>query len=124
MLQWIDCGELEEWGRPKTYEKRENFQNYINAIWQYPSFKPDLILIDGRFRVACFLTSLLNSNPGTKIIFDDYFDRAQYHIVEEFIQPIGKCGRQALFIVPMEEFETLSIEKIKLEILNFRYVLD
>ena len=124
MFQWIDCGELEEWGRPKTYEKRENFQNYINAIWQYPSFKPDLILIDGRFRVACLLASLLNSNPGTKIIFDDYFDRPHYHVVEEFIQPIDKCGRQALFIVPSAELDTLLIEKIKLEILNFRYVLD
>ena len=124
IFQWIDCGELGEWGRPKTYEKRENFQNYINAIWQYPSFKPDLILIDGRFRVACFLASLLNSNPGTKIIFDDYFDRPYYHVVEEFIQPIDKCGRQALFIVPTAEFDSLLIEKIRQEIFNFRYVLD
>ena len=74
--------------------------------------------------MTCFLASLLNSNPGTKIIFDDYFDRPYYHVVEEFIQPIDKCGRQALFIVPTEEFDSLLIEKIRQEIFNFRYVLD
>ena len=33
---------------------------------------PDLILIDGRFRVCCFLSSLKYGNVGTKILFDDY----------------------------------------------------
>ena len=32
----------------------------------------DCVLVDGRFRVCCFLTSLKNAEQGTRIIFDDY----------------------------------------------------
>ena len=45
-----------------------------------------------------FLTSLKYAKTGTKIIFDDYFNRPEYHLVEEFVKPSEACGRQALFI--------------------------
>ena len=31
------------------------------------------------------------------IIFDDYFDRPYYHIVEKYLKVHQKCGRQAIF---------------------------
>ena len=95
-LKWIDVGEVENWGYPKSFNKRKNFPIYANWLWQQNE-TPDLILIDGRFRVLCFLTSLKFSPKGTKILFDDYRDRQFYHIVEEFCPIIDRCGRQALF---------------------------
>jgi hypothetical protein len=59
-------------------------------------------LVDGRFRVCCFLTSLKYAEPGTKIIFDDYFNRPQYYLVEEYLKPVEKCNRQALFVKPSD----------------------
>ena len=56
-LNWIDLGELEDWGRPKTYSHRKNFMDYISVVWQFNNIA-DVILIDGRFRVACFLFCL------------------------------------------------------------------
>ena len=55
--------------------------------------------MDGRFRVACFLTSLLNADAGSIIIFDDYTLRPEYHIVEIFEKPIEINKRQAAFQV-------------------------
>lgn len=98
-IRWIDIGELREWGRPKTYTHRAQFPAYIESIWNREQ-TPELVLVDGRFRVSCFLYSLLHATPGMNIIFDDYTTRAQYHVVEEFVKPTETCGRQACFIVP------------------------
>lgn len=95
-IEFADCGPLGDWGRPLTYEFRDKFASYTEKIWTGGS-KPDTVLIDGRFRVCCFLTSLLRADPGTKLIFDDYNDRIHYHVVEEVLKPVEKCGRQALF---------------------------
>jgi hypothetical protein len=114
-----DLGEVEEWGRPATYGLRENFALYSQFIWRVAR-KPDTVLIDGRFRVACFVASLLNANAGTRILFDDYSDRRHYHVIEEILEPIELCGRQALFHVP-EAFDRQGAAQIAVD---FRMVMD
>ena len=119
ILNWIDLGELEEWGRPKNYSHRNNFLDYISVVWQFKTVA-DVILIDGRFRVACFLYSLLKSKQGSIIIFDDYTNRSYYHIVEDIIPVFDLCGRQAVFKVP-KRFNKNEANKL-LE--KFIYVFD
>ena len=95
----VDIGEVGAWGRPLSYAKRNSFSQYFTAGFS-DSFNPNVVLIDGRFRVACFLTAMLLSEPGTKIIFDDYVGRSKYHVVEEIFHPSKTSVRQALFIRP------------------------
>ena len=116
---WVDLGELTNWGRPISYKKRDNFIFYISKLWLGEN-KPDLVLVDGRFRVACFLYSLLNSKINTYIFFDDYNNRPWYHIVEEIIPIHEKCGRQSVFIVP--EIYDKQLAKYLFE--KFIYVFD
>tara|TARA_B000000475_G_C15911513_1_gene412790 strand:- start:149 stop:832 length:684 start_codon:yes stop_codon:yes gene_type:complete len=110
-LKWIDVGEIENWGHPKSFKMRKNFLEYAIWLWEQDK-EPDLVLIDGRFRILCFLTTLKYSPPGTKIIFDDYKERQFYHVVEEFCPIIDRCGRQALF-----EVNTKAKDKITEEVL-------
>ncbi|MFL2803377.1 MAG: hypothetical protein ACJ0BB_00500 [Dehalococcoidia bacterium] len=98
-INWANLGPVRALGRPVNYDYRHNFDEYTSSIWTRDE-KPDVVLIDGRFRVACFLKSLLNANPSTIILFDDYVNRPHYHIVEEFLIPKQICGRQACFVVP------------------------
>jgi len=58
---------------------------------------PDIVLIDGRFRVACFLAALVNIQRPTTVIFDDYAERRQYHLVEELAKPVELIDRTAVF---------------------------
>lgn len=117
----VDLGELVSWGRPKGYSKAENFSDYTNIIWEQ-NFDPDLVLIDGRFRVCCFLTCLKKAKPGTWIIFDDYVERSHYHFVEKYLKPTEICGRQALFRTPdRPQFE---LESLDSDIESFRFVMD
>ena len=120
-LKHIDLGEVENWGRPIGYEKSYNFINYFNWIWTQDVI-PDTVLIDGRFRVCCFLTSIKYGKEDTKIIFDDYNNRTYYHVIEKFIKKEQTCGRQALFIVKNKN--KINIDLLNIEINNFRYVMD
>ena len=108
-LDWVDVGNVGQWGYPVSYSKRNFFFNYANNFYKLDK-KPDLVLIDGRFRVFCFLTTIKNAPIGTKIVFDDYTNRPLYHVVEEFSPVLDKCGRQALFEVNIDAKNLLNNE--------------
>jgi hypothetical protein len=117
--QWVDLGALGDWGQPLTYQQRDNFVQYVESPW-VRSATPDVVLIDGRFRVCCFFTSLLRAKPDTIFVFDDYIDRPHYHIVEELLAPFEWCGRQAIFSVPPD------VDRARARALvdRFLYVMD
>jgi len=115
----IDLGDVGPWGRPTGYSRASKFTEYFGAPFSN-GFVPDVVLVDGRFRVACFLTALLSSRPGTIIIFDDYVPRPQYHVVESIVQPAETHGRQAKFVRPTR-IETSKAQNL-LE--KFMYVMD
>ena len=52
-IHHVDLGAVGGWGRPLSYEKVDHFSAYTDWLWQQRN-KPDVILIDGRFRVCCF----------------------------------------------------------------------
>jgi hypothetical protein len=99
-LEHCDVGEVKEWGVPKNNDQFANYWAYMSAPWRIAKNNqlfPDIVFIDGRFRVASFLFSLLSSRVGTTLLFDDYFDRPHYFIVEQFCQFESQQGRMAVF---------------------------
>jgi len=120
-LHHVDLGPLGEWGRPLSYERRQHIPTYVGYLWSLP-VSPDVVLVDGRFRVSCFLTSLIEAKPGTTLIFDDYTNRPLYHLVEDYIAPVHVEGRQAVFEVP--EISIARKAEIKTEAEKFSYVID
>lgn len=101
-LQFVDLGQVGDFGRPTSRDRVEDYWRYMVAPWlvaRSEQLVPDTILIDGRFRVASFLYSVLSSRPGTVILFDDYHDRPQYWAVEKFCPLRERCGRMGVFSV-------------------------
>jgi hypothetical protein len=98
-LRHVDCGALGRWGRPKTLSHRTNFMVYVKQPWEILP-DADTVLIDGRFRIQCFLFSYIFAPEGTRIICDDYVSRPLYRIMEEFCPPVKLNKRQALFVLP------------------------
>lgn len=98
----VDVGKVIAWGIPVGAARIDAYKEYTDWIWSQKE-KPDLVLIDGRFRVCCFLSVLRYAEAGTKVIFDDYVHRPQYKFVERFLLPVEILGRQALFVVPDEK---------------------
>jgi len=95
-------GEVGDWGVPQNSDCYRSFWKYTVLPWdivRQNSFKPDTILIDGRFRVSCFLYSLLHAPFGAQLYFDDFFDRPEYQAVLQFARVARAAGRMAVFEV-------------------------
>lgn len=96
----VDIGPTGAWGRPLDQAHWPKFHNYPVAIWDEPFFRhPDVVLIDGRFRVACMMTVMVRAKRPITVLFDDYAEREPYHIVEEKLTPREIVGRMAVFDV-------------------------
>ncbi|MBF7042289.1 glycosyltransferase family 2 protein [Campylobacter volucris] len=94
----INIGETTEWGYPSSLEYKNNFQLYSQKVFSIiDACLIDLIFIDGRFRVACVLNSILNC-PKSIYMFHDFFNRKEkYDVVLEFLECIDKVDTLAVF---------------------------
>lgn len=100
----VDVGATGDWGCPLNFDAFRRWPNYSLNVWNFlfkNGLSPDLILIDGRFRLGCFFASLLEARPGTIIMFDDYLSRRNiYGPVEHFLAPSETIDPCAIFVVP------------------------
>lgn len=99
---YANIGPTGAWGRPNNESHATLWPRYCGEPWRrlrQTGDEPELILVDGRFRVAAFLMSVLMAKPGCIILFDDYFIRPYYHAVEQYLKPAWQAGRMAEFIV-------------------------
>lgn len=103
-LLYADIGETTIWGYPLDYRKNKKnilrWSKYVKSPWSYIGNKfPDVIIVDGRFRVACAAYSLLQmlvKNKGV-LIFDDYNTRKYYWDIETIAIRIKKLDRISIF---------------------------
>jgi hypothetical protein len=100
----VNIGLTMERGMPvftkPTRRRVRRWEDYAIAPWRYfrsIAQQPDLILVDGRFRVACVLESLLSLSPlsNAQILVDDYADRPHYQLIERFAD-FDMVGRMAV----------------------------
>jgi hypothetical protein len=103
---FVNTGRTSEWGEPivqrRTAFRRWLWRRYAIAPWiaiERNGLSPDLILIDGRFRVACALESLLRLPSGSscRILLDDFeqYDGAYFPIFD-FTEKIERHGRAVI----------------------------
>ncbi|UYO93972.1 hypothetical protein [Pollutimonas sp. M17] len=116
-LLYANIGFTREWGQPvfrtPTSVRLARWREYSEKPWdslKQVGHVPDLVLIDGRFRVACALRSMqhLVNKPNAILIVDDYIGRDWYLEIERFGEMVEVVGRMAVFrpkVMDMEEIE-------------------
>lgn len=98
MMHYVDIGRTGKWGSPVDSSRFSRYHMYPLSIWDHPEFRqPDVVMIDGRFRVACALTTMFRCQKNTLILFDDYKRRRGYHMIEDYLEPREIRGNTALF---------------------------
>ena len=96
-LQGIDIGLVGDYGYPHDHALQANWPSYYQAVWDdAAAIKTDLVLIDGRFRVACALEALARCPPHTILLFHDVWNRTPYHPVLAFTDWLGSCDSLAI----------------------------
>ena len=102
---YCNIGMTELWGVPVfkrlSAGRCRRWKRYPLAPWidTKAAFLPDLVLIDGRFRVACALATIkhLTRRASFEILVDDYQDRPEYREIEKYAQLSSMQGRMAVF---------------------------
>ncbi|MGB7408771.1 MAG: hypothetical protein WA908_09710 [Pontixanthobacter sp.] len=116
-----DIGTTEDWGSPlwivPVARHAERWKAYpeagpkaIAALGRFP----DLVLVDGRFRVACCLAMIraaIRESAETQILFDDYVLREQYAGVEDVLGTPELIGRAALFTIQPATLNKADIDR-------------
>jgi hypothetical protein len=83
-LVHADIGQVGEYGYPVDTRAAMKWPNYHAGVWRDMP-KPDVVLIDGRFRVACALQAAFRCSPDAVIIMHDYSRRPEYHVIEQVL---------------------------------------
>jgi len=95
-----DVGPTREWGNPLDDSQARRWPRYIQAQWSEwvrRGRQPDLILVDGRFRVACALSALLardgDAAPLRVMVHDMLPERmGSYGPILEFYEAEAQAG--------------------------------
>jgi hypothetical protein len=113
----VDIGLTGQWGVPlpnrhPSSRRLRKWRLYPEAPWHFviEAQSPDLVLVDGRFRVASALTSFakLASLPHAHVLVDDYKDRPHYHVLESHAKLLAMAGRMAIFQPGLQEIKNLN----------------
>ena len=95
----VDIGRVGKWGKPVDSSGAARYAAFAAAPWSHCGV-PDVVFVDGRFRVACALEAVLRSDGNTKIAFHDFWKRSQYHVVLPFVDCIDRVDTLAVFKRP------------------------
>tara|TARA_Y100000588_G_scaffold131165_1_gene143746 strand:- start:3327 stop:3911 length:585 start_codon:yes stop_codon:yes gene_type:complete len=94
----VDIGPIGEFGMPLDESQKRLWPNYSNSL-EDSGFEPDLVLVDGRFRVACILKTIryaLDKKLNPRIMVHDC-DRKQYHIAYKYLNKIERSSKLCVF---------------------------
>ena len=91
----VNIGKTKKWSYPEDSSCKNYYPEYSSRVFNDVS--ADTIFVDGRFRVACVLNSIIHSSNETKILLHDYIDRPYYHIIENYLDIIETADSLAVF---------------------------
>lgn len=96
-LQHADIGPTGDHGAPLDEASQARWPAYHEQVWSdTATAAADLVLIDGRFRVACAMAALANCQAHTILLFHDFWNRTPYHPVLAFTDWLGSCDSLAI----------------------------
>jgi hypothetical protein len=111
-LYHADIGPIGMFGGPAKASLPHYWPNYHSKPWQYiDTGALDLVLIDGRFRVACIVEAIMRVDRRTVLAIHDFWNRPAYHRVLPFLTEIDRCETLGLFCVK-QDFDRLSAQRL------------
>ena len=99
-------------GKNATNIQKINYSNHMRKLSKEEQDSIDLVFIDGRFRVACCLKCYDIIKDTCLIAFDDFLNRAHYHIVLEYFDIIEKTKDNRMVILKKKKNVTIPKELI------------
>jgi hypothetical protein len=101
------------WGRPGPDSTQDDWRRYSDVVRTLGTdTRLDLVLIDGRFRVACCLKCFDVVTSECRIVFDDFLTRPYYHVVLDFYEIVDQTEDRCLVVLQKKDVPPPSSELI------------
>ena len=94
------------WGHPgpgSTKEQHIKYSNYLCELTSDEQQSIDIVMIDGRFRVACCLKCHDIIRDDCLILFDDFLNRKHYHIVLNYFDIKEKTQDERMVVLTKKQ---------------------
>ena len=98
-----------DWGMPGADATEQNKRAYSDAALAEGC---DLVLIDGRFRVACALKLFQVIDAQCLVCFDDFLFRPAYHCIKEFYDIVESTEADSMVVLRKRDVAAPSAELI------------
>lgn len=93
----IDIGAVVQYGFPVDDSKASSWPQYWQSPWKrLNGSAPDLVLIDGRFRLACGLETVRRCPSATTLMIHDFWNRPHYHLLLMFVDVVDRVDSLAI----------------------------
>lgn len=101
----VDIGPVRELGAPADIRTWPSWRRYYTDIWTaLGATTADVVLVDGRFRVACALSAIRHAGPQTCIVIHDFNDRPAYHEVLQYADIVASVDTMVV-VKPHASFD-------------------
>jgi hypothetical protein len=93
-----DLGPVSEWGWPVSGLSANRTATYCSAVWsRIRNANIDVVLVDGRFRVACVVEALRRRRTAT-IVIHDFWNRPHYHDILPVLLCTDRVDTLGIFV--------------------------
>ena len=84
----VNIGKLKGWGKPADRKFVHAWPDYSGVSRNHTD--ADVVFVDGRFRVACILQTILFAKNNPTIVVHDFWNRPGYHEALPFLHVVNK----------------------------------
>lgn len=118
----VNIGRTRKWGFPEDNSNSHLFPEYSAGIFKNTDLTADTVLIDGRFRVACTLKTVLEygENKNLRLIIHDFWNRPDYHIVLKYLTEIESADTMCVLRVK----DNVDMDAVAAEYDNYKFIAD
>ena len=87
------------------YATHKHTIQHLQVVWMVFEISIDVyvVIIVGRFRVACCLKCFEVVSPECRIVFDDFLTRPYYHAILEFYEIVEKTEDECLVVLKKKD---------------------
>ena len=102
------------WGNPgtgATYLQQKAYSDSILHVDKRKNIK--MILIDGRYRVACCLKCFDVIDENCVVVFDDFLNRKHYHVVLDYYTILEQTADRQMVVMKKKHNITMDSNTIR-----------
>ncbi len=119
---YVNIGPTKEWGLPVDDSSKHLFPQFSSSVFNVVNPESvDTFLVDGRFRVACVLSTIIHLSAlgdyNKIIIIHDFWNREHYHVVLSYLKVIDRADTLGVFNIK----ENLNLADVRQDYERYKF---